>query len=94
MLTRDNGASLAERFIPQALTDAAATFVDSVKLSSVSERVRCGRRVGESCLSAATLTASNWLISPICIFACRAYRFVFGAKSKTGGVGNRSAFKC
>src|SRR6266700_341489 len=45
MLTRDNGASLAERFIPQALTDAAATFVDSVKLSSVSERVRCGRRV-------------------------------------------------
>src|SRR6266571_3828615 len=45
MLTRDDGASLAERFIPQALTDAAATFVDSVKLSSVSERVRCGRRV-------------------------------------------------
>ena len=45
MLTRDNGASLAERFIPQALADAAATFVDSVKLSSVSERVRRGRRV-------------------------------------------------
>jgi hypothetical protein len=45
MPTQDNGASLAERFIPQALTDAAATFVDSVKLSSVSEGVRCGRRV-------------------------------------------------
>jgi hypothetical protein len=45
MPTRDNGATLAERFIPQALTDAAATFVDSLKLSSVSERVRGGRRV-------------------------------------------------
>jgi hypothetical protein len=45
MPTRDNGATLAERFIPQALTDAAATFVDSLKLSSVCERVRCGRRV-------------------------------------------------
>ena len=45
MPTRDNGTSLAERLIPQALTNAAATFVDSVKLSSVSERVRRGRRV-------------------------------------------------
>src|SRR6266496_825966 len=45
MLTRDKGASLTERSIPQALTDASATFVDSVNLSSVSERVRCGRRV-------------------------------------------------
>src|SRR6266576_4768709 len=45
MPTRDNGTSLAERLIPQALTDAAATFVDSLKLSSVSERVRRGRRV-------------------------------------------------
>src|SRR6266568_3902913 len=45
MPTQENGASLAEPFIPQALTDAAATFVDSLKLSSVSERVRCGRRV-------------------------------------------------
>src|SRR5213596_1774061 len=45
MPTRDNGTSLGERLIPQALTDAAATFVDSVKLSSVSERVRRGRRV-------------------------------------------------
>src|SRR5205809_6020228 len=45
MPTRENGESLAERLIPQALTNAAATFVDSVKLSSVSERVRRGRRV-------------------------------------------------
>ncbi len=45
MPTQENGASLAERLIPQAFTDAAATFVDSVKLSSVSERVRRGGRV-------------------------------------------------
>jgi len=45
MPTRDNGTSLAERLITQALADAAATFVDSIKLSSVSERVRRGRRV-------------------------------------------------
>src|SRR2546430_11694268 len=45
MLTRVNGASLAERFIPQALADAAATLVDSLKLSSGSEKVRRGRRV-------------------------------------------------
>src|SRR6266567_9456128 len=45
MPTRDNGTSWAELLIPQALTNAAATFVDSLKLSSVSERVRRGRRV-------------------------------------------------
>ena len=45
MPTRDNGTGLAEQLIPQALTNAAATFVDSLKLSSVSERVRRGRRV-------------------------------------------------
>src|SRR5213592_1420110 len=45
MPTQENGASLAERFIPQALADAAATFVDSVKLSSTSEKIRRGRRV-------------------------------------------------
>ena len=48
MPTRENGTSLAEQLtnhIPQALTDAAAKFVDSLKLSSVSERVRRGRRV-------------------------------------------------
>ena len=58
MPTRENGispprrvrqvANLAEvltNHIPQALTNAAAKFVDSLKLSSVSERVRRGRRV-------------------------------------------------
>ena len=48
MPTRENGTSLAEGLIPlvpQALTNAAAKFVDSLKLSSVSERVRHGRRV-------------------------------------------------
>ena len=41
----ENGTSLAERLVPQALSNAAATFVDSLKLSSVSEKVRRGRRV-------------------------------------------------
>src|SRR6266513_1809566 len=45
MPIEENGASLTERLMPRALTDAAATFVDSIKLSSVSERVRRGRRV-------------------------------------------------
>src|SRR5438093_9023677 len=45
MPTRENGESSAEQLIPQALTSAAARFVDSVKLSSVSETVRRGRRV-------------------------------------------------
>jgi len=40
MPTRDNGTSLAERLIPQALT-----FVDSLKINSISEKVRRGRRV-------------------------------------------------
>src|SRR5260370_13161155 len=46
MPIRENGTSLAELPIPQALTDAAATFVDSLKISSTSEKVRRGRRVG------------------------------------------------
>jgi hypothetical protein len=48
MPTRENGTSLAERLtnhVPQALTNAAAKFVDSLKLSSVSERIRRGRRM-------------------------------------------------
>jgi hypothetical protein len=48
MPTGENGTGLAERLanhVPQALTDAAAKFVDSLKLSSVSARVRHGRRV-------------------------------------------------
>lgn len=48
MGTGENGASLAEQLtnhIPQALSDAAARFVDSLKINSVSEKVRRGRRV-------------------------------------------------
>src|SRR5438874_13227016 len=45
MPIEENGASLTERLMPRALTDAAATFVDSIKLSSVSARARRGRRV-------------------------------------------------
>jgi hypothetical protein len=45
MPLRENGTSLAELPIPQALTNAAATFVDSLKISSTSEKVRRGRQV-------------------------------------------------
>ena len=55
MAIRENGAdppglvrpvaNLAERLIPPALTNAAATFVDSLKINSTSEKVRRGRRV-------------------------------------------------
>jgi hypothetical protein len=58
MPTRENGTSQPQRIrpvadfaelvtnhIPRALADAATKFVDSVKLSSVSEGVRRGRRV-------------------------------------------------
>jgi hypothetical protein len=38
-------ADLAEAIIPKALANAAATFVDSLKINSVSEKVRRGRRV-------------------------------------------------
>src|SRR5437667_8619466 len=45
MPIRENGTSLAELPIPQALTNAAATFVDSLKISSTSEAVRRGRQM-------------------------------------------------
>jgi hypothetical protein len=54
MAIGENGASppsgtpvvnLAERFVPQTLTSAAATFVDSLKINSTWERTRRGRRV-------------------------------------------------
>ena len=48
MPTGENGTSLAEQLtnhIPQALSNAAARFVDSLKINSVSEKVRGGRRV-------------------------------------------------
>jgi hypothetical protein len=48
MPIREDGTSLAERLtplVPLALTNATATFVDSLKISSTSEKVRRGRRV-------------------------------------------------
>jgi tRNA A-37 threonylcarbamoyl transferase component Bud32 len=44
----ENEISLAERLtnhVPPALSNAAATFVDSLKINSTSEKVRRGRRV-------------------------------------------------
>jgi hypothetical protein len=40
-----NGTSSAERLMPEALSNAAARFVDSLKINSISEAVRNGRRV-------------------------------------------------
>ena len=37
--------NLGEQFFPKALSNAAARLVDSIKINSVSERVRRGRRV-------------------------------------------------
>jgi hypothetical protein len=45
MLIRDKGTSLAERLIPAVLANAATTVVDSLKINSISEKVRRGRRV-------------------------------------------------
>lgn len=48
MPIREEGTSLAELrtpLVPRALTNATATFVDSLKISSTSEKVRRRRRV-------------------------------------------------
>jgi hypothetical protein len=48
MPNRENGISLAERVtndVPQALSNATATFVDSLKINSISEKVRRGQPV-------------------------------------------------
>jgi hypothetical protein len=45
MPIREDGTSLAEAVIPKTLAKAAARFVDSLKINSVSEKVRRGRRV-------------------------------------------------
>ncbi|PYL66920.1 MAG: hypothetical protein DMF20_05045 [Verrucomicrobia bacterium] len=41
----DNGTSSAEQLLPDALSTAAARFVDSLKINSISEAVRRGRPV-------------------------------------------------
>jgi hypothetical protein len=48
MPIREDGTSLAERLtplVPQVLTNATATFVDSLKISSTSEKVQRRRRM-------------------------------------------------
>ncbi len=48
MPNRENGTTLAERVtnhVPQALSNAATTFVDSLKINSISEKSFRGRRV-------------------------------------------------
>ena len=45
MPKREKGTSLTERLVPQALSSAAATFVNSLKINSISEKVRQGRRL-------------------------------------------------
>lgn len=45
MPTGKNGASLAEQLMPRALATAAARLVDSLKINSVYEGTRRGRRV-------------------------------------------------
>src|SRR5437763_15094324 len=41
----DNGTSSAEPVVPEAISNAAARFVDSLKINSISEAVRRGGRV-------------------------------------------------
>src|ERR1051325_3756460 len=45
MPTGKNGTSLAEQLMPQAVAKAAARLVDSLKINSVAEKTRRGRRV-------------------------------------------------
>ena len=45
MPKRGKGTNLTELLIPQSLTSAATTFVNSLKINSISEKVRRGRRV-------------------------------------------------
>lgn len=45
MRIREKGQLLAAQLIPQVLANAATTFVDSLKLTSVCEKVRRGREI-------------------------------------------------
>jgi hypothetical protein len=45
MPTGKNGTSLAEQLMPQAVAKAAARLVDSLKINSVAEKTRRGRRL-------------------------------------------------
>jgi hypothetical protein len=44
-MIRDKGTSLTKRLMPEVLANAATTVVDSLKINSISEKLRRGRRV-------------------------------------------------
>jgi hypothetical protein len=84
-------ANLAEAVIPKALANAAARLVDSLKINSVSEKIRRGRRVivkrrngyGEQLADLANL-----------YFRMAGIPIRFWPKSKTGDAGKWSVSKC
>jgi hypothetical protein len=45
MLNGENGTTLAERLLPQSLSNAATTLVESLKINSISEKLRRNRPV-------------------------------------------------
>src|SRR4051812_35301791 len=45
MLFGNNGSSLTKSLVPEALVNAAAAAVDSLKINSLGEKTRRGRRV-------------------------------------------------
>ena len=49
MFLGKNGSTLAENFVPKALVNAATAAVDSLKINSISEKTRRGRRVVVKC---------------------------------------------
>jgi len=49
MFLGKNGSTLAENLVPKALVNAATAAVDSLKINSISEKTRRGRRVVVKC---------------------------------------------
>ena len=45
MLIQQIGNTLIDRLVPQGLANAATSFIESLKINSISEKVRRGRRV-------------------------------------------------
>src|SRR5206468_10964760 len=89
MSNQKNGTRLMERLIPQTLSDVATRLVESLKMNSISEKVRRG-----TCSSSSSAIFIGWRIWPISIFAWRTFRFAFGARLNSGSVGRRAAFRC
>src|SRR5581483_10982425 len=72
------------RLLPEAFTNAAATFVDSLKINMVSEKIRRGRRI---IVKRPTPMANNWRSWPTFIFAWQKYQSVSGPERRTGAGG-------